>query len=141
TATFHWVPDHDVLFAHVAAALRPGGALAAQCGGAGNLVTVVRALEDLGADPFTGKVFATPERTSERLRKAGFDEVECWLHPEPTVFASLEDLGTFLRTVVLREHVSRMTDAEAGAFVYAVATRLPRLELDYVRLDIAARRG
>ncbi|MGA9161476.1 MAG: class I SAM-dependent methyltransferase, partial [Actinomycetota bacterium] len=82
TATFHWVPDHDVLFAHVAAALRPGGALAAQCGGAGNLLTVVRALEDLGADPFTGKAFATPERTSERLRKAGFDEVECWLHPE-----------------------------------------------------------
>src|SRR4029453_17331508 len=49
-------------------ALRPGGRLVAQCGGAGNLAGVVRVLEGLGADPFTGKVFATPERTAERLR-------------------------------------------------------------------------
>jgi hypothetical protein len=34
-----------------------------------------------------------------------------------------------------------MTDAEARAFVHAVATRLPRLELDYVRLNIDARRA
>ena len=60
TATFHWVPDHDALFANLAAVLRPGGRLVAQCGGAGNLAGVVRVLEELGADPFTGKVFATP---------------------------------------------------------------------------------
>ena len=29
TATFHWIPDHDRLFAHLHAALRPGGRLAA----------------------------------------------------------------------------------------------------------------
>jgi hypothetical protein len=34
-----------------------------------------------------------------------------------------------------------MTDEEAGAFVHAVAARLPRLELDYVRLNIVARRA
>ena len=140
TATFHWVPDHDALFAHLAAVLRPGGSLVAQCGGAGNLATVVRVLEELGADPFTGKVFATPERTDERLRMAGFDDVECWLHSEPTPFESLEALETFLRTVVLRDHIRSMTDGEADEFAHAVATRLPRLELDYVRLNIDARR-
>ena len=141
TATFHWVPDHDALFGHLAAVLRPRGRLVAQCGGAGNLATVVRVLDELGADPFTGKVFATPERTDERLRATGFVDVECWLHTEPTPFATLEGLETFLRTVVLRDHIRSMTDEEAGEFVQAVAARLPRLELDYVRLDVDARRA
>ena len=141
TATFHWVPDHDALFEHLAAALRHGGRLAAQCGGARNLESVVRALEELGADPFTEKVFATPERTSERLRMAGFVDIGCWLHAEPTPFETLEGLETFLRTVALGDHVRAMTDDEAGAFVHAVAERLPRLELDYVRLNIRARRA
>jgi len=140
TATFHWVPDHDALFGHLAAVLRPGGRLVAQCGGAGNLATVVRALDELGADPFTGKVFATAERTDERLRATGFVDVECWLHTEPTPFETLEGLETFLRTVVLRDHIRSMTDPQARAFAHAVATRLPRLELDYVRLNIDARR-
>jgi trans-aconitate 2-methyltransferase len=141
TATFHWVPDHDALFGHLAAVLRPRGRLVAQCGGAGNLATVAHVLEVIGADPFTGKMFATPEHTGERLRETGFVDVECWLHAEPTPFETLEALETFLRTVVLGDHVRSMTDEEAGAFVHAVAARLPRLELDYVRLNIVARRA
>ena len=35
TATFHWIADHERLFARLHAALRPGGRLVAQCGGAG----------------------------------------------------------------------------------------------------------
>jgi trans-aconitate 2-methyltransferase len=141
TATFHWVPDHDALFEHLAATLRPGGQLAAQCGGSGNLATVVRALEELDADAFTEKVFATPERTTERLHAAGFVDVQCWLHAEPTPFETLEALETFLRTVALGDHVATMADDEAETFVHAVAERLPRLELDYVRLNIGARRA
>ena len=141
TATYHWVPDHDALFAHLAELLRPRGRLAAQCGGAGNLASVVQALEELGADPFTGKVFATPERTAERQRSSGFIDVECWLHTEPTPFETLEALETFLRTVALGDHVRAMTDEGASAFTRSVAGRLPRLELDYVRLNIDARRA
>jgi trans-aconitate 2-methyltransferase len=141
TATFHWVPDHDALFANLAAVLRPGGRLAAQCGGAGNLVSVVRVLEELGADPFTGKVFATPERTEERLHTAGFTDIACWLHTEPTPFETLGALETFLRTVVLGDHVKTMTGEEAAAFSHEVASRLPRLELDYVRLNMDAGRA
>ena len=36
-AVFHWMPDHDALFARLHAALRPGGRLVAQCGGEGNV--------------------------------------------------------------------------------------------------------
>jgi len=32
TATFHWVRNHDALFANLAAVLRPGGWFVAQCG-------------------------------------------------------------------------------------------------------------
>ncbi|HET9248720.1 MAG TPA: methyltransferase domain-containing protein [Actinomycetota bacterium] len=141
TATFHWVPDHDALFANLAAVLRPGGRLVAQCGGAGNLATVVRVLEDLGAEAFTGKVFATPEDTEQRLRATGFVDARCWLHAEPTPFESVEALATFLRTVVLRDHVASMTDEGAAAFAQEVASALPRPELDYVRLDLDARRS
>src|SRR5450759_4486793 len=36
-ATFHWIPDHDALFAAVHRTLKPGGRLLAQCGGRGNI--------------------------------------------------------------------------------------------------------
>src|SRR3954462_13935711 len=35
TATFHWIADHDALFASLRAVLRPGGRLVAPCGGGG----------------------------------------------------------------------------------------------------------
>ena len=141
TATFHWVPDHDALFANLAGAMNEGARLVAQCGGAGNLTSVVRVLEDLGADTFSGKVFATPEETEERLRRAGFDDIRCWLQTEPTPFESLDALETFLRTVVLGDHVHSMSDDEAAVFTHTVASRLPGLELDYVRLNIGATRA
>jgi trans-aconitate 2-methyltransferase len=139
TATFHWVSDHDALFRNLAAVLRPGGQLVAQCGGAGNLDTVVAALRDLGADPFSAKVFATPEQTRDRLREAGFMDVECWLDRAPTPFEDERTLETFLRTCALRDHVAAMSEGDATRFAHDVVTRLPELALDYVRLNIRAR--
>ena len=46
-----------------------------------------------------------------------------------------------LRTVVLGDHVSSMTGEDAAAFTHEVASRLPRLELDYVRLSMDAGRA
>ena len=40
TATFHWIPDHERLFARLRAALKPGGRLVAQCGGEGNVAAI-----------------------------------------------------------------------------------------------------
>jgi trans-aconitate 2-methyltransferase len=141
TAALHWVPDHDALFRNLAAVLRPGGGLVAQCGGTGNVASVMRAVAELGEawpGPWT---FATPEETSARLAAVGFVDVETWLQEEPTRFEPGEPLETFLATVVLRLHLDRLPEAERGPFVRQVAERLPGGEIDYVRLNIAARRA
>src|SRR4051794_29036056 len=51
TATFHWIADHDALFASLRAALRPGGRLVAQCGGAGNIASVHAAARPAAGAP------------------------------------------------------------------------------------------
>src|SRR3954447_23257494 len=72
TATFHWIADHDALFDTLAAALRPGGQLVAQCGGAGHL----------GGERWGGATyFATPEETEGRLREGGFVDLDTCLEP------------------------------------------------------------
>ena len=141
TATFHWVPDHDALFANLAAVLRPGGALVAQCGGAGNLASVRRAVAEVGETWPRPWAFAGPEDTAARLAGAGFVDIETWLHDEPTRIEPGEALETFLRTVVLRLHVDRLPEEQRAGYVRAVAERLPAGDLDYVRLNIVARRA
>jgi trans-aconitate 2-methyltransferase len=141
TATFHWVPDHGALFANLAAVLRPGGVLVAQCGGAGNLGAVRTVLADMG-ETWTGPwTFATPEETVARMEAAGFVDVEAWLHDEPTVIEAGEPMETFLTTVVLRSHVERLPETERAGFIRQVAERLPGSEIDYVRLNLVARRA
>ncbi len=141
TATFHWVADHQALFVNLAAVLRPGGWLVAQCGGAGNIASVRQVVADLG-DPWPGPwTFATPEETVARMEAAGFVDVQAWLNDEPTWIEPGEPMETFLRTVMLRAHVDRLPEDRQSAFVHEVAERLPSPELDYVRLNMVARRG
>ena len=140
TATFHWVLDHDALFPNLAAVLRPGGRLVAQCGGLGNIGRIQQALRDLGE--WEGPVyFADAPDTQRRLAAAGFEDVEVWLHEEPTPFETREALETFLATVVLGHHLERLPAADRPAFVRAVTDRLPSWEVDYVRLNISARKA
>jgi trans-aconitate 2-methyltransferase len=141
TATFHWITDHDTLFRNLAAVIRPGGRFVAQCGGAGNIVNVLRAAAEVGGDWAGPWLFATPEETRMRLEAAGFTDIETWLNPEPTPLEPGEPIETFLATIVLREHVARLSEPERGPFVHAVAERLPKPEIDYVRLNIVARRA
>ena len=109
TATFHWVPDHDALFRNLAAVIRPGGRLVAQCGGAGNIASIRAILATIG-DGWPGEAhYETPEATAERLAAAGFTAIETWLQPEPTRFDAGEPLETFLRTVILGGHVDRLS--------------------------------
>jgi trans-aconitate 2-methyltransferase len=141
TATFHWIVDHDALFANLAAVLRPGGRLVAQCGGVGNIASVQRALATI-RDGWLGPVnFATPMATVRRLDAAGFVDIECWLTDEPTRFQPGEPFETFLRTVVLGPHLDRLPPEEHAAFVHEVASRMPEPLIDYVRLNIVARRS
>ena len=141
TATFHWIPDHDALFRNLAAVLRPGGRLVAQCGGAGNIASVMAVLATVGDGWLGDKLFATPEETAERLVRAGFVDVRTWLHEEPTRFEPGEPFETFLRTVILGSHLERLPPEARDAFVREVASRLPEPVVDYVRLNIVARRA
>lgn len=141
TATFHWVPDHDALFRGLARALRPGGRLVAQCGGIGNIANVQRALAGIG-DGWLGAVhFETPLATTRRLDAAGFVDIECWLADEPTRFEHGEPFETYLRTVVLGAHLERLPPGEHDGFVRAVATAVGEPIIQYVRLNIVARRA
>jgi trans-aconitate 2-methyltransferase len=141
TATFHWVLDHDALFANLAAVTRPGGWLVAQCGGAGNVANVMAALASIGDGWLGSKRFETPLATTRRLEAAGYVDIECWLSDEPTRFEPGEPFETFLRTVVLGDHVERLPPAERDDFVHAVAEALGEPVIDYVRLNIKARRS
>lgn len=83
-ATLHWLPDHDAVFGSLAAVLRPGGLLRAEWGGEGNLASVESALSDVGLRQVRDSLaFAAPEQTAERLRAAGFVDVEVQLAPDP----------------------------------------------------------
>jgi len=141
TATFHWIPDHDALFRNLAAVVRAGGQLAAQCGGAGNIVSIETALRDMGEGLEGRKHYASPEATTTRLQAAGFTDVECWLHDEPTELTA-GDLESYLEAICLGDHVEDMDEPERRAFVHEVARRMPAPVIDYVRLNIrAARHG
>jgi trans-aconitate 2-methyltransferase len=141
TATFHWVADHDALFRNLATVTRPGGRLVAQCGGVGNVESVMRVLARTGDGWLGSKHYAAPLDTERRLTAAGYVDVECWLTDEPTRFEPGEPFATFLRTVVLGDHLDRLPPSERDAFVKAVVDQLPEPVLDYVRLNITARRA
>ncbi len=141
TATFHWVTDHDNLFANLQSVLRPGGQLVAQCGGAGNIARVIETVRSLGVERAGTWLYATPEETAERLAQAGFVDIQTWCHPEPVRFPEGDGLTPFLETVCLREHLATLPPEERHAFAAAVAAAMPTPVIDYVRLNIVARRA
>ena len=57
-ATFHWIRDHDALFAALFAALKPGARLVAQCGGRGNIDAFRRVAETVTGEPPFAAYFA-----------------------------------------------------------------------------------
>jgi trans-aconitate 2-methyltransferase len=145
TATFHWIADHDALFASLRGVLRPGGRLVAQCGGAGNISTVHAAAGAVAVrEPFTAHFagwrgpwnFATPQDTEQRLAAAGFQDIRCWPAERPV---TPEDPREYLRTINLGAHLQRLPDALRDPFLDAVLERLgARPTIDYVRLNIDA---
>lgn len=139
TSTLHWVRDHDALWRHLAAVLRPGGQLVVDCGGAGNIAAVTELLTQLGHrdHPWT---YATVEDTQRRLAAAGFEGARVRLVPRVSRMAP-EELADFLRNVVLRTYVDALGPERGAALVRDVAAGLPEGELRWVRLEILARRA
>lgn len=146
TATFHWIQDHDLLFSRLRAALKPGGRLVAQCGGAGNVAAHAEAIRAVAADPeYTPHLtqardlwnFASPEETEPRLRDAGFAEARCWLERKPV---QPEQPLAFLSTVTLGPILDQLPPQKRQPYTEAVLAQHEQpLVLDYVRLNIEAR--
>lgn len=153
TATFHWVKNHEALFASLASSLRLGGLLVAQCGAAGNLSRIrsrtaaLRASSEYTrfferfAEPWT---YASVEETRARLARAGFSSADVSTEPAPTTFDSTEAFREFVAKVVLRDDLSRLPDAATQAryvtsLVEAAGGDDPPLTLDYIRLNIDAK--
>jgi trans-aconitate 2-methyltransferase len=145
SAVFHWVLDHELLFRRLATVLRPGGAIAAQCGGAGNIDRLRMICAEVAAsEPFAPHFegfdepwnYASAEETEARLVAAGFVDVRCWLQPwtiEPP------EPAEFLRTVCLGPHMDRLPEELQAPFVEKVLEREPDpLQMEYVRLNIEA---
>jgi trans-aconitate 2-methyltransferase len=147
SAVFHWIADHDALFARLFAALRPGGRIVAQCGGQGNIARF-RGVSDVIArrEPYAPYLadwsgpwnYASPEATAERLERAGFADVQTWLQPWDTTPPEPEE---FVRAVCLHPHMERLPPELRDAYIRDVLAEAgDPLVLDYVRLNIDARR-
>jgi trans-aconitate 2-methyltransferase len=145
TATFHWILDHERLFARLHAALRPGGRLVAQCGGAGN-IDVLRghANDVLAREPYAAAFtgfrqpwnYAGPEETERRLLDAGFTSAHCWLAPAPK---QPDEPREFLSTIVLGPHYQHLPAELREPFIDDVLVELGEpVVVDYVRLNIDA---
>jgi trans-aconitate 2-methyltransferase len=147
-AVFHWVPDHPRLFARLFEALKPGGQLEAQYGGFGNVERFHQAADEAGAqEPFAPYLdgwvgpwnFTTAEQARGWLDAAGFEDATAWLETWPM---RPREPRHYIRSVCLGHHLERLPEDLRTAYVDAVAERLgDPPEIDYVRLNISARRA
>jgi trans-aconitate methyltransferase len=150
TASFHWVLDHDRLFRNLYRALRPGGSLIAQCGGANNLARFLTRVARLIDSPPYSKYFvgyrlpwefSDAETAATRMRTAGFEQIATSLEEAPTKFESAEEFQRFVESVILHRHLERLPKPEQRQNLLAELTRQaandnPPFLLDYWRLNL-----
>lgn len=153
TAAFHWVLDHDQLFANLRDALIPGGWLEAQCGGGPNIARLRGRADALAATPefapfFKGFrepwLYQDADGAAEGLRRAGFVEVETSVEGAPTVLDGANHYNEFVRNIILRRHLECVPDEKARSefmnrlTAFAAADN-PAFSLDYWRLNLRGR--
>ena len=147
SAVFHWIPDHDALFARMRAALKPAGRIEAQCGGKGNIDEFRRVSGEVVArEPYAAHLeaagfeepwfYADAEETAERLRAAGFERIETWLQPWDVVPSAPRE---FMRTLILKPHVDSLPAELHEQLLDDVEAAVGEpFSLRYVRLNISA---
>lgn len=153
TAAFHWVLDHDQLFANLHRALVPGGWLEAQCGGGPNLERLRKRADALAATPKFEKFFAgfrepwlyqDAGRAAETLRRAGFIAVETSTESAPTMLANANEYSEFVRNIIFRRHLENVpTEDLRNEFIANLTAQAagddPPFSLDYWRLNLRGR--
>ena len=153
TAAFHWVLDHDQLFRNLHDVLLPGGWLEAQCGGGPNIARLRERANALATTPAFAPFFASfrepwlfenAQDAAQRLRNAGFFDVETSLEAAPTVLDDAAHYNEFVRNIVLRRHLENIPQAEQRDQFMAILTQQaaqddPHFLLDYWRLNLRGR--
>ena len=148
-AALHWMRDPDAVIDGVWRALKPGGRFVAECGGAGNVATVVDALHSVvaryGVDGHAVSpwYFPSADEYRGRLERRGFVVRSIALIPRPTPLPGrLADwLDTFAESFL-----AAVPGDEHGAVKDAVEAMLRASHcdangawtVDYVRLRLAA---
>jgi trans-aconitate methyltransferase len=146
-AVLHWILEVDETAAAIAGALRPGGRLVAELGGAGNTATILGGIDALRAEHglppvTTAWYFPALGEYASALEKAGFEVRRAWLFERPTRLDGEHGLRTWVQ--MFGAHlVDGATDADT--FLAELEERLrPQLWrndawwADYRRLRIAA---
>jgi trans-aconitate methyltransferase len=153
TAAFHWVLDHDQLFASLRGVLKPGGWLEAQCGGGPNLQRLRSRADTLAATPTFARYFAgfrepwlyqNAEVAAATLKRAGFVNVETSVEAAPTVLDDAPHYDEFVRNIILRRHLENLPTKELKSEFIASMTQQaakdnPPFLLDYWRLNLRGR--
>lgn len=154
-ATLHWVVEQDqpAVLAGLAAALKPGGLLRVDMGGAGQIVDTRAVLDGVAAEhgiPFAPWFFPTPEHFTSLLEAAGLEPDRVQLLRQERRLADAEALEGWLRSQVLPGYLrgADPTSAHAEAFAVAAVERCRAsvrradgsFSQGYVRLDALAHR-
>ncbi len=120
--------------------MRAGGQLSFQCGGEGNAAAMIEAVREQGVE--TASVFhmAGVDETVARLAANGFGRIEAWLQPQTITFETRADMLEYIVTPYLRP-ATGLPDEELFRLADGVVERLGVLAIDYVRLNVTARKG
>jgi trans-aconitate 2-methyltransferase len=133
-AALHWLADHKNVWQHFFTALKPGGRIATDCGGFGNLEKTLALVPQIDEEiKFPDWYYANVSSTEQLLKDAGFVNIKVSLRPHPTPLPDKETLATYLKTLVFREwnadQIAKMSDL------------LTDNTLDYVRLEVRANKA
>lgn len=153
TAAFHWVLDHDRLFAELRGSLTPGGWLEAQCGGGPNLKSLRDRANALAATPKFASFFAgfhepwlfeDAEGAAATLTRAGFIDVETSTEAAPTLPGDAGQYNEYIRNVIFHRHLVQIPSERLKAeFIAALTDQASRDDppflLDYWRLNLRGR--
>lgn len=153
TAAFHWVLDHDKLFANLHHALLPGGWLEAQCGGGPNVARIRARAKALAAMPQFALylagfrepwLFQDAAGAASTLERAGFVGVETSVEAAPTQLENAKQYDEFVRNIIFHRQLETLPTEQLRAEFMENLTRQaaaddPPFMLDYWRLNLRGR--
>lgn len=149
-AALHWMLDPARVLAGIWQALKPGGRLVAEMGGAGNIARIVAALNnalgrrDIDPAPLNPWYFPSPGQYAALLEAQGYTVRSLQFFERPTPFKA--DVGNWLTLMAVPFLNALPDDATRRAVIDEVREELraPLLDahgvwqLDYVRLRLVA---